>query len=321
MTFFPLWLYIFSLVVGLGTIFIALELYKKYQIGFLAIYLFYLAAFTISGFINLIGRFLAFSILSSSSPNSQMTINLMFGFMIFPFMLTALYFFISLMWELCEKKLSRLIKRVYLLLSALLILLLIVLTKNYLDTQELSLTTKIMSAINFGVLCAYIAFSLLCFLMALRIRDDRQRGLAKTISACYFVAFFISLIFPWEYVYQKWPTIRPLPMVLLYFCTNLPPLLILRDNLRKYFAEASTQLGGQAGLAPFFSRYSLSQREQEVIQLMIQGKSNKDIESELFISLHTVKNHIYNIYQKLGVKNRLQVVSLIRESMTKAERD
>jgi len=321
MSFFPLLLYIFSLVIGLGTIFIALEIYKKYQVGYLSIYLYYLISFTISGFINLIGRFLAFSILASGTPDSRMTINLMFGFLVFPFMLAALYFFINLMSELCGKRLSRIIKRGYLILSSLLILLLIVLTKNYLDTQELGLTTKVMSAINFGVICAYVASSLLCFLMAMRIGDDRQRVLAKTISACYFIAFFIGLIFPWEYIYQYWPNIRPLPMVLLYFCTNLPPLLFLRHNLKKYFAEASTQLGGQAGMALFFSRYNLSQREQEVIRLMIQGKSNKDIESELFISLHTVKNHIYNIYQKLGVKNRLQVVSLIRESMTKTERD
>ncbi len=320
MTFFPLLLYIFSLVVGLGTIFIALQLHKKYQTSSLSIYLYYLIAFTISGFINLTGRFLAFSILKSSTPDSRMTVNLMFGFMIFPFMLAALYFFINLMWELCDKKLSRLVNRGYLVLSALLILLLIGLTKNYLDTRELGLTTKIMSAINIGIICAYIASSLLCFLMAIRISDNRQRGLAKTISACYFIAFFIGLIFPWEFIYKALPNIRPLPMVLLYFSTNLPPLLILRHNLNKHFAEAPTQLDGRADLASFFARFGLSQREQEIIRLMIQGKSNKDIEGELFISLHTVKNHIYNIYQKLGVKNRLQVISLIRESMTKTDR-
>jgi LuxR family transcriptional regulator of csgAB operon len=41
--------------------------------------------------------------------------------------------------------------------------------------------------------------------------------------------------------------------------------------------------------------------------------SNADIEKALYISPHTVKNHIYNIYQKLGVKNRVQISNLIRD--------
>jgi LuxR family transcriptional regulator of csgAB operon len=41
--------------------------------------------------------------------------------------------------------------------------------------------------------------------------------------------------------------------------------------------------------------------------------SNADIEKKLYISSHTVKNHIYHIYQKLGVKNRVQISNLIRD--------
>lgn len=64
----------------------------------------------------------------------------------------------------------------------------------------------------------------------------------------------------------------------------------------------------------FFSRYSFSSREMEIIRLLIQGKSKQEIEDELFISPHTVKNHIYNIYQKLGIKNRLEIIKLLHES-------
>ena len=56
----------------------------------------------------------------------------------------------------------------------------------------------------------------------------------------------------------------------------------------------------------------LSKREQEILALILEGKSNQDIADELFISISTIKTHIYNIYRKLGVKNRLQVINLIR---------
>lgn len=63
-----------------------------------------------------------------------------------------------------------------------------------------------------------------------------------------------------------------------------------------------------------FTKYKISCREKEIIGLILKGKSNKDIEDKLFISLKTVKSHIYNIYQKLGVKNRLELIHLIQKS-------
>lgn len=49
---------------------------------------------------------------------------------------------------------------------------------------------------------------------------------------------------------------------------------------------------------------ALSNRENEVMTLLIDGLNNKQIAKELFISDHTVKNHMTNIFQKLGVKDR-----------------
>jgi ATP/maltotriose-dependent transcriptional regulator MalT len=58
---------------------------------------------------------------------------------------------------------------------------------------------------------------------------------------------------------------------------------------------------------------TLSQREIEVLTLIAQGKSNKEISSELYLAVNTVKRHAYNIYNKLGVNRRTQAVSLARQ--------
>ena len=63
-------------------------------------------------------------------------------------------------------------------------------------------------------------------------------------------------------------------------------------------------------------RYSLTRREKEVTGLIYQGKSNKEIAEMLFLSESTVKTHIYNIFRKLEVKNRIEVIRIINEDDT-----
>jgi len=49
---------------------------------------------------------------------------------------------------------------------------------------------------------------------------------------------------------------------------------------------------------------TISNREKEVLDLVAQGLSNKEIAEHLNISISTVQNHISKIYEKLGVNNR-----------------
>jgi LuxR family maltose regulon positive regulatory protein len=56
----------------------------------------------------------------------------------------------------------------------------------------------------------------------------------------------------------------------------------------------------------------LSERELEVLQLISEGLTNRDIASRLFLSLNTVKVHTRNIYGKLDIHNRTQAVAKAR---------
>jgi LuxR family maltose regulon positive regulatory protein len=53
----------------------------------------------------------------------------------------------------------------------------------------------------------------------------------------------------------------------------------------------------------------LSERELEVLQLIAEGLTNREIASRLFLSLNTVKAHNRNIYGKLGVRSRTRAVA------------
>lgn len=59
--------------------------------------------------------------------------------------------------------------------------------------------------------------------------------------------------------------------------------------------------------------FDLTQREREILQLLIQGLSFKEIGTKLCISAHTAKKHVMNIYTKLHVNSRAQALHLAYE--------
>jgi DNA-binding CsgD family transcriptional regulator len=62
----------------------------------------------------------------------------------------------------------------------------------------------------------------------------------------------------------------------------------------------------------FVKRFGISGRELEVVTCVLGGLANKEIADRLFISPKTVENHLYKIYQKLGINNRVQLYNLLR---------
>ena len=65
----------------------------------------------------------------------------------------------------------------------------------------------------------------------------------------------------------------------------------------------------------------LSNREAEVADLVIQGLSNKDVANRLFVTEKTVKFHLTNIYKKMNVKSRAQLIVWCLPNMSFVESD
>ncbi|NQX48821.1 helix-turn-helix transcriptional regulator [Paenibacillus tritici] len=66
--------------------------------------------------------------------------------------------------------------------------------------------------------------------------------------------------------------------------------------------------------------WGISPREEEVLELIILGKTNREIASTLFISEHTVKNHLSRIFHKMDVTDRSQIIALVYKRMFDSER-
>lgn len=61
------------------------------------------------------------------------------------------------------------------------------------------------------------------------------------------------------------------------------------------------------------TEWGITGREREIIRMVLHGKSNADIAGELFISLATVKTHLHNIYRKIGVDSRFDLIARVRD--------
>ncbi|MBL7942380.1 MAG: response regulator transcription factor, partial [Flavobacteriales bacterium] len=95
---------------------------------------------------------------------------------------------------------------------------------------------------------------------------------------------------------------------------------ILIEAIRDLYQGGSTMSISIAGrvMESFQMRksetdFDLTLRECEILDLLAQGNRNKQIAEKLFLSPHTIRTHIYNIYEKLHVKNRVEAINKVAQ--------
>lgn len=96
----------------------------------------------------------------------------------------------------------------------------------------------------------------------------------------------------------------------LYLIVNIVSIIFAG----KYFFLRSPNILGEVKIGEKFTgEYSITEREKEVIELLLSGLTIKAISEKLYRSFKTVNNHIYNIYRKTGVGSKIELLNLIKE--------
>jgi two-component system NarL family response regulator len=94
-----------------------------------------------------------------------------------------------------------------------------------------------------------------------------------------------------------------------YLLKDVPREALIDCIRRVHAGETCVPVHLANRLAKRVSDKSVSEREIDVLKLMAQGKSNKEIGSALFISAGTVKSHVKSIFAKLNVNSRAEAVA------------
>lgn len=105
------------------------------------------------------------------------------------------------------------------------------------------------------------------------------------------------------------PSFRP-PVSLDYLLA-IAWSMVLVTSFERYLRKPEVDLESGVSRA-FLSMYGITEREAEVIEQVAQGKSNQQVADALFVSLSTVRTHLYNVFQKTGARNRVELLTLAR---------
>ncbi|MCG8572946.1 MAG: LuxR C-terminal-related transcriptional regulator [Spirochaetes bacterium] len=97
---------------------------------------------------------------------------------------------------------------------------------------------------------------------------------------------------------------------LFYFCINMISIVFAA----KYFFLSAPNIMDKIKVSDLFiNKYTITNREKEVIELLLSGLSIKEISRKLDRSFKTINNHIHNIYQKTRVSSKIELLNLVKE--------
>lgn len=113
---------------------------------------------------------------------------------------------------------------------------------------------------------------------------------------------------------------EPLDLTIIFwFVVNIATVFyIYRNDFHQAFENGAAQAAQPAEfdldrrMEEVAREYELTGREKDLARLIYSGKSNGEIAEMLFISESTVKTHVYNIFRKMDIKNRIGVTRIIR---------
>jgi DNA-binding CsgD family transcriptional regulator len=302
------------LVAGAIAIFFAYQLMRKYRESYVSSYFYYLVFLYIFGSYSLIGSGILEHLLvgMKADQNTIHSSRLFATLPGIPLLSLSLYALIRSYTEMLSRKVLKSFTIAHFILSFAGLLLYgfwaVKITRfeqgNY--TQFISVQRWVFTGLLIGT-------HLLLFLMSIafsRKMVHHKRRFAQISGWIYLLYMILTCT---AFQLSGLHEIFTFLFLTFFLAWHLIPIFFLSLYLDKYHSNTSTlQVDFDVLLASFSEKYEISKREKDVVQLICKGLSNQEISEALFISLQTVKDHIHRIFNKTGVKNRVQLTNLLR---------
>ena len=314
--------YIIIINISLGgilfTIFLTSSLNKKYRLPFLSSYLYFQVFLAIFGTYGI----LIPSIIRKVLINQEILLidveNIchFFTFLGVPFFLLACYMFLRCCHELVESKLPMCNILSYLIVWLLFFIgygVMIYFFKSF-SYKYFPLIPKLIRIIIGGFGFLVLFHGVLILILKSGHWKEKFRKKALFLFGIFNLIIFSGVIVL-VFLVSKHQLVGA-AFLFLFFTSSVIPLIYIRSFLIHSFPVPESKLDGIKNLESFIVEFGISKREEEIIQQICEGRSNKEISDNLFITLQTVKDHVYRIFLKTGVRNRIQLSNLIQKLKT-----
>jgi len=301
--------FISLLAVGAGILYAAYR--RKIQspnFGWFDDYFHYLLFYTISAFVYWIVPHVIEALLGDMSAFLKMY-SILTIYIVLPMSFLCLLFFIRFAARFAGLRIAGPFQRVYIVLSTIIFLALAARAVGMLDKHALGSDFR-----PFVLIMQLIVVGLFLWPIWTAVRSQSIGDPCRVRSVRLFAAVHCGCLAAYEIYVLATGTDIGFPQQLFRFSFNIPPLIVLSRLANERAKALSPPDEARNNSEVSFGRFRITRREQDIIRLVCLGKSNAEIEEELFISVKTVKRHLYNIYRKVGARNRVQLVNLIRNS-------
>ncbi len=300
-----LFIYIFLILMGAISIAIASITYTRTRNSLLVKYILYISNLTIFIFVYLFTlQYLNLNVDAANFYVLLVTVSLTlisWAFLIF----TLPRFTHSLIWD--EYPWERDI--VFGVIALIALVLMIFTFRVNLPDKAISQERNALAYISAVLFYLTVAYSIVLKAISLRRLEGGRKNIVKSITLLDILVFPGIVIDLYIYLRQQVFIFIPITYCALCF-------MFTRYIIKQYFMQLSTISSelDEAEIENLMDRAGISSREKEIVLLLMKGLGNREIADKLFISLNTVKTHNRNIFQKLGVRSRFELLVKIKEN-------
>lgn len=297
---------IISLVAGIYGIILLSQLRNRFHFDFLNSFFYYHILYFLFGLYGIVGNLTLEQILLKFGLQESTIAGIALIFPLFgiPFIVAAWFLFIKMSAELLNKKLPQYVAICYFILATSAFFIYGRFMQKMPDMDSGAITQKII--IVFYCFDLSISFY---FFIVLILNSIKQKGRIKRkyYIRLAFLAIFLASLRAISLQFAGFHWIVGLYFILLFFAGNLSIILLTKVYLLK---DVSDYHEINSLIEDIYLKYGISNREKDIIIEICKGKTNQQIADDLFISLQTVKDHIYNIFRKVNIKNRVQLTRI-----------
>jgi len=293
--------------VGFAVVYQGIQTYRAYRFPAVRAFALFIGLYNLVMFLTLIAQYLMRNVASLADDGMFVTIAVVMGAIAFLLAAVETWMYASTTWHLAgDGRVPRWFTYSYLLICAGWLAGFGAGSYRFFEFADKRFLLGVHSTINLSLTALFLLLSVLLIVRSRHVQAERQRRLVRTfglfvlsyncIDACGLI-----LSSPWNI----------LAILLSGLAFDSVILLSLGRYVRDYYGPMMENEESHLSLDRLSEEFHFSTRERDIIEMILKGKSNKEIEQDLFISPHTVKNHIYHIFQKAGINSRGQLVHMV----------